>query len=222
MIPVPALSTLNAQTTRDTSRAVLPDKEDDINHLYEILGHELTPVTVPKSSSTSKGKTAKAAASGTRHSGAPKPVEVSYGTIKITVDPPTAVVFVDSKSESLDDLRAGLHKEAGQHTVAASVDGYEGFLTTLSIEPNQTQTVMIALKHLDKPTGSLHVFSYPWADLYLDSAYHGTTPMPKPVVLAEGEHTLILKHAGYAPYVEMISIKKGELARLKIRLQKSL
>jgi serine/threonine protein kinase len=67
--------------------------------------------------------------------------------------------------------------------------------------------------------GFLHVFSRPWADLYIDGRRYGTTPTKTPIVLPSGMHTIKCKRSGFVTYIRKIKIKKSETTRLRIELR---
>jgi serine/threonine protein kinase len=81
-------------------------------------------------------------------------------------------------------------------------------------------TELAAVK-TEKAVGLLHVYSYPWSDLYVDGVLQGTTPTPKPLEFPEGEHALQLKHQGYKPYSKTVLIQKSQITRVQINLEKS-
>jgi serine/threonine-protein kinase len=68
--------------------------------------------------------------------------------------------------------------------------------------------------------GSLHVFSNPWAEIFVDGARQGITPTKIPLVLSKGSHILVLKRDGFAPYQETVVIKGNEITRVRAALSK--
>ncbi len=67
--------------------------------------------------------------------------------------------------------------------------------------------------------GSLHVFSYPWADLFVDGKRLGTTPTKKMIKLPEGKHSIELIREGYITHTEQVEIKKDQIVRLNIEMK---
>jgi len=67
--------------------------------------------------------------------------------------------------------------------------------------------------------GMLHVHSYPWAEIYIDDIYQGTSPTPKPISLSEGEHRVVLKREGFKTYSETVTVIKDEEKRIKVQLE---
>jgi serine/threonine protein kinase len=89
-------------------------------------------------------------------------------------------------------------------------------------KPNAKQVVSISPKPVETAsigTGLLHVHTYPWAEMYVDNVFQGTTPTPNPILLAAGEHSLVLKHDGYTTYSGTVHIGNGDTTRINIQLQ---
>ena len=143
-----------------------------------------------------------------------------FGILKITVDPPMARITVDDEPVFDMEMASGKRLEAGNHHVSAQAEGYELYRNFVRIEPNETQVLAIVLKVVLKSNGFLHVFSYPWADIYVDGVFQGTTPTPKPLPLSDGEHSLVLQRKGFKPYSGTVQISAGEVTRKQIRLEK--
>jgi hypothetical protein len=88
-----------------------------------------------------------------------------------------------------------------------------------AVEPNARRTASILLKPVETGTGMLHVHTYPWANMYVDDIFEGTTPTANPIPLTAGEHSLVLKRDGYKPYSGTINIYKGDTTRARIKLE---
>jgi serine/threonine protein kinase len=69
-------------------------------------------------------------------------------------------------------------------------------------------------------TGQLHIMTYPRAEAFSDGRSIGGTPFSVPMALAVGEHTLTIRKEGYEPHRQKITIKKGEILRVKVRLER--
>jgi serine/threonine protein kinase len=145
--------------------------------------------------------------------------EQKYGVLKLSVEPSSASVFVDGEKVTVDQLAGGKRLSAGRHTVAAYANGYGEYKTTVTVEPNARQAVSVAMKPLESGTGMLHVHSYPWADLFVDDVYQGTTPTPTPISLAVGDHVIVLKRAGFSTYSGKVHVDRGETTRIKIQME---
>ncbi len=68
-------------------------------------------------------------------------------------------------------------------------------------------------------TGMLHVFSKPWANLYVDDQRICTTPTKILLALSVGTHTLKLKQTGFRDYQETINIQKDDTMRVRFELK---
>jgi serine/threonine protein kinase len=150
-----------------------------------------------------------------KNSGLPK------GILKLTLNPAEAMVFINGKAVSRDGLTAGTSLKAGRYEIMIQHPGYEPYQSALQIKEGRTQLVSVILQPVTKGNGQLHVYSYPWADLYIDGTLTGTTPTQVPVSLAEGQHAILVKRDGFKPYTETVQVKKNEVTRLQITLNKS-
>jgi serine/threonine protein kinase len=142
------------------------------------------------------------------------------GKLKITVNPPDARVYVDGTLLNDDDIASGKDLTIGNHTVTADAPEYETYSNTVSIEKDQSTLLSLVLKAIVKGNGQVHVFSYPWANLYIDGELKGTTPTAVPILLVEGTHDITLKREGYQTYTDQVDVKTGDVLRLKIDMKK--
>jgi serine/threonine protein kinase len=145
--------------------------------------------------------------------------EQKYGVLKLSVEPSSASVLVDGDKVPVDQLAGGKRLSAGRHTVTAYANGYGEYRAVLTVEPNVKQFVSVAMKPLESGTGMLHVHSYPWADLFVDDVYQGTTPTPTPISLSSGDHLIVLKRAGFLTYTSKVHVDRGETTRIKIQME---
>jgi hypothetical protein len=85
--------------------------------------------------------------------------------------------------------------------------------------PIQEPPVMIEKK--DKTgNGFLHIYSYPWSDIYVDSVFQGTSPTSRLLSLSPGQHSIELQRAGYKKYCQVVHATSGEVVHIKINLDK--
>lgn len=207
---------LPALATGDTDAAVRAE--------YAALGHHLTAVTdtrpvLQQAAHVSRAKELSFV------SNRPPPQErqvfgPAYGVVKLQVEPPTAIVFLDGKKADPGELEKGKKVIAGSHAVYAVAEGYAAYNNFISVGQNSAEAIVISLRQLERGTGKLHVYSYPWADLYIDGAFIGATPTPKPIALAEGDHTLVLKRDGFKDYSETVHVVTGDTAHVKVQLER--
>ena len=149
------------------------------------------------------------------------PPSPSPGIIKVTVNPPSAEVTIDGEKLSTADMNNGKRLKPGNHTLIASAAGYEQFSKTISLEQGDVQIVSTNLIQVTqaKEPGALHIYSSPWAEVYIDGAFNGNSPTSKPIYLSEGQHTVTLKRSGFKTYEEVVTIANGELKRMKVKLE---
>ncbi len=65
--------------------------------------------------------------------------------------------------------------------------------------------------------GGLLVVVTPWADVSIDSAPVGQTPL-KAIPLPPGPHAVLLIHPDYQPFPRRVTIRSGETLRLVVDL----
>jgi hypothetical protein len=146
---------------------------------------------------------------------------VKSAILKVALQPLTAEILLDGKAVSAQDVANGISVQPGPHVIAAQAPGFEPYQAAFTVEPGEKQTLDVFLTQAEKAVGLLHVYSYPWSDLYVDGVLQGTTPTPKPIAFQEGDHALQLKRKGFKPYSETIHIQKGQVTRVQINLEKS-
>jgi serine/threonine protein kinase len=184
--------------------------------LPDTIQMDRTGMTVPASNRLPKGVSARAAERPSKkNSGLPK------GILKLTLNPAEAMVYINGKAVSRDGLTEGTSLKAGRYEIMIHHPGYEPYQSALQIKEGRTQLVSVMLQPVTKGNGQLHVYSYPWADLYIDGTLTGTTPTQVPVSLTEGQHAILVKRDGFEPYTESVQVKKNEVTRLQITLNKS-
>jgi serine/threonine protein kinase len=142
------------------------------------------------------------------------------GTLKISIFPSTAELTLDGTKLSAQETGQGKRLSSGAHQIAARADGYEPYAKTVTIETGAMQIVSIDMVKQQQGMSSLHVHSYPWAELYVDGQFKCNTPTAKPLVLSEGTHELTLKREGYKTHTETVSIARGELRKVKVQMEK--
>ncbi len=150
-----------------------------------------------------------------------KLANVNHGILKVAIKPPTAEVLLDGIDVSTQDMASGKSVEPGSHVILAQAPGYEPYNGSIAVESGVTQILDVVMTKAEKAVGFLHIYSYPWSDLYVDGVLQGTTPTPKPISLQEGEHAVQLKRQGFKPYSDTIRIQKGQVTRVQINLDKS-
>jgi serine/threonine protein kinase len=136
------------------------------------------------------------------------------GMVRVEVSPATASVKVDNKALSAKEM-AGTVLTSGVHQVLATADGFAPSTTIVAVSGNDTHLVMIGLTK-EKKTGELEVLSDITAEVYIDGEFKGNAPTASPIVLPEGEHSVMFKRPGFKPYQKTVLILSGELRQIKV------
>jgi serine/threonine-protein kinase len=201
--------------------AAVPDTDKDLAANYAMLKHQLTALTSNASApaNASPHRAAEKALPAVRRAPEPQAIIAKYGVLKLQVDPPQSSVYLDGKRAQLAELTRGKSLAPGPHAIYAVADGYAAYSSSIVIQAYASEILSIALKQLEKGVGLLHVHSYPWADLYVDNAFLGTAPTPKPITLAEGDHVLVLKREGFRDHTETVHVARGEVTKVKVQLE---
>jgi tRNA A-37 threonylcarbamoyl transferase component Bud32 len=143
-----------------------------------------------------------------------QPPALASGLVKVEVNPPAALVKVDNRVITTQEM-GGTMLNAGTHFVTATADGFAPSTASVTVSGNDTHLVMIGLTP-EKRTGELEVLSDIAAEIYIDGEFRGNAPTTAPIVLTEGQHTVVFKRAGVTPYVKSVSILAGETRRVKV------
>lgn len=144
----------------------------------------------------------------------------SYGILIVTVDPSSAYVFIDDAGVPRQELASGKIISTGPHVISAIAEKYQSFTKAIMIEADSTHTLTISLNPAAAGNGSLHIYCYPWAELYIDGSYQCQAPTANPITLPEGSHSLRLRRDGYKTYIENVLINAGEEKRMQVEMEK--
>jgi outer membrane biosynthesis protein TonB len=150
----------------------------------------------------------------------PKPAsKPRHATAKVRVRliPSDARLSVDGKAARVEDGEFETVLSAGRHSLKATAQGHEEFTKIYEVSAGASQVIDIVLREAEK-TGTLHVHSYPWAELFVDGRYRGNTPISVPLELDVGRHSVVLSRNGYQQVEQMVEIQPGKLERIKVTL----
>jgi hypothetical protein len=100
---------------------------------------------------------------------------------------------------------------AGTHDLELVSQAFE-FRTTIQtrITPGGTTTEVV-----DMPNGSLSINALPWADVYIDGEYAGTTPLGN-VAVAIGSHDVVWRHPELGERRGTVSVPANTPARIGV------
>lgn len=162
-------------------------------------------------------------------------ITVQSGTLAITTDPAGANVFIDNVFKGVTPLTL-TETPSGYHILRITLDGYNDYITSITVEPSKTvlvQAVLLmggsdngtttapattATTALPRQNGSVAVTSVPnGASVTLDGQYEGTTPVIIIEVLP-GNHDISLMYPGYNPLNQSISVGSSQTTAVNANL----
>lgn len=164
-------------------------------------------------------------AGGTRTiSGTLNPIPASNtGWIYVSSSPGGATVSLDGNTKGQTPYSGSLKLEtiqAGDHTVALSLSGYQPFTTTTMVLANTVSEVSAILQPAAPVSakGGLSVTSMPaGANVFLDNNFIGISPLTLNDVSA-GSHVVTLKLEGYADYSSTTQVNAGAISTVSAGL----
>jgi hypothetical protein len=144
-----------------------------------------------------------------------RPAAAKVGQLAASANVNGARISVDGQSDPswlTPYTIAGL--SAGAHNIVISMDGYENFQQSVTIDGGQTTSVegnlSIARAELDVVTEP------PGVEVLIDGKSYGSSPVR--ATLAPGDHTYMVKPPGMSPYQNTFSIKSGQILTKKLTL----
>ena len=108
----------------------------------------------------------------------------------------------------------------GTHTILFQLQNYQDYASQVEVHAGQVSQIKADLTPVNTPSqsGILFVSSNPQgANVFLDNAFVGITPLTIPSVTA-GNHTLLLRLAGYTDYSTLLTISPGQAVQVQAAL----
>jgi len=145
------------------------------------------------------------------------------GDILVYSNPPGASVYHDgvyqgtTKPGDALDLTGIL---PGTHTILLQLQNYQDYSRQVEVHAGQVSQLKADLTPALTPSqsGILLISSNPQgANIFLDNAFAGITPLTIPSVTA-GNHTILLRLAGYADYSTLLTISQGQAVQVQAGL----
>jgi serine/threonine protein kinase len=144
-----------------------------------------------------------------------RPAAAKVGQLMVSANVNGAKITVDGRSDAswltpytIADL------PAGGHNVTISMDGYESFQQSVTIEGGQTITVTA---NLSSPRGEIDVVTVPpGVEVLIDGKSYGQSPVS--ATLPAGNHTYTVKQPGMAPYEKAFTLKSAQILTVKLTL----
>jgi len=192
-----------------------------------------SPVTVEVSTTGTPGHTINVYRTGYQsfsqfYSGNPSAGQTIYVYASLTPVQSTGSIYVTSSpsgaTATLDNSRTGTTPNTfdsvatGSHTIQISRSGYQTYSGTVQVSSGSTTTVSVSLPPISSSVGSLYVASNPsGAQVYVDSAYRGTTPTTVGS-LSPGTHAVLLRLSGYQDFSGTATIYAGQTTTMSANL----
>lgn len=126
------------------------------------------------------------------------------GNLVVESSTPDVEIRLDGVQVPASDLRAGVRLEAGHHHVAISANGFAPREEDVVVPGNATLRETVDLTRLTSHLGV--EANLAGATVTVDDTVMGTTPLQRPVVLAQGPHHVRVTRAGYAPYETDVNV----------------
>ena len=136
------------------------------------------------------------------------------GLLFITCEP-WAEVFIDSVRIDATPLQDALRLFPGLHELRLRHPDYPDYRQILRIAPHHSLQVAV---NLDTLFGFLELRIHPWAEIWVDGAARGQTPLARPLVLEPGGHRLRLRHPVYGEMEDNITVVKAETTRFTLNM----
>ncbi len=136
----------------------------------------------------------------------------SVGQIQVTSNPSGATVILDRTQSKMTPAYFS-NIPVGSHEISVSLAGYQTHYTSVNVERGQSAAINVLFTP-PVSTGTLSVSSSPGgAAVYVDGIYHGLTPATIGN-LAPGQHTVLLRKAGYQDWQGPANIQAGTITTL--------
>ena len=147
----------------------------------------------------------------------PAPLPARPGGLRVETDPPGAAVYIDGENAGPSPV-ALARVRPGVHMVRVARDGYAPAGLTLEVRNGEP---LLPLRFVMEPLlAKLRVRSEPAGALVrLDGQPVGTTPLES-LDLATGHHEVRLERRGYAPAIQEVEGRWGQLADVSLRLER--
>jgi hypothetical protein len=145
------------------------------------------------------------------------------GDIRVSSNPAGASVFNDGVYQGNTQPGDALDLTGllpGPHTILLQLQNYQDYSTQVEVQAGRVSIVNPDLTPATTPSqsGTLLVISNPQgANIFLDNACVGITPLTIPSVSA-GNHTLLLRLAGYTDYSTELTISPGQAVQVQAAL----
>ncbi len=140
------------------------------------------------------------------------PLSEDSGTILLT-SAPWAKVYIDNAFVGETPISKPLALSAGKHSITFMHPSFDPILQTITVKPNSE--LHVSADFIEK-AGFLNCIVNPWAEVYVDEQYKGTTPLEKPILLSSGKHHVRLKNTSFVDIIREVTIKSKDTTSIHI------
>jgi len=145
-----------------------------------------------------------------------------YGSLQIDSTPPGAVIYLDNNykgstpSDGVFDIN---QLTPGSYTLKLVSKDYQPYVQTVTVQNGIIDDIHATLVPVPPgpapdTTGQINAGSSPaGANIYLDNAYRGITPLTL-VDIPQGSHTIILKINGYQDWTSTVNVEAGSYTQV--------
>jgi len=136
------------------------------------------------------------------------------GYIQISVDPPSEIL-IDGRTRAVGDQLTMHELMAGAHEVACRREGYKDYVETITIRRGELSRRSVVLEPI---TGGIMIETAAGAQVFVDGAFKGITPLGEPLAIPAGTHEVELRKVGFRPWKSGVYVPPNETLRLNIGL----
>jgi len=148
----------------------------------------------------------------------PYPAKPEYGSLQIDSNPGGAAVYLDNtykgNTPAFPDVMYITQLSPGTYTLRIVTQDYQPYTMSAVVQAGIINDIHAALVPVvagptRDTTGQILIYSSPsGANIYLDNAYKGITPLTLPNI-PEGSHTVTLRMNGYQDLVKPVNVVGG-------------
>ncbi|MDH3196658.1 MAG: protein kinase [Candidatus Krumholzibacteria bacterium] len=143
----------------------------------------------------------------------PKP-KPRLGYLTINADP-SAEIYIDGVYQGDTPPALKLTLGAGEHKVECRHPRYESYSEVIKIVNGELSRRSVTLRKLK---GTISLATQEGAELYIDGALVGVTPIMRPIEVEAGRHLLTIKKTGYFAWSSEVTVEANKTLPLKIVL----
>jgi len=138
------------------------------------------------------------------------------GTVLLT-SMPWAKVYVDNAFIGETPISKPIVLSAGKHSVTFMHPSFDPILRNITVQPNKETHVFA---DFIAKSGFINCIVNPWAEVFVDEQYKGTTPLEKPILISTGKHQVRFKNTSFADVIREVTIKSKDTVTLHIFFEK--